>query len=175
VTDRATKEATVWSLIRSIRSLAICASAAFDDCREPSIASIISGVSRAHESAIVCSACSAATGLRALTASSAVRINCSSAARRMLTLTVSTASDFWKCSSRSPNRCGSLQGIDERSERAFVESAGVALQAQRDDAIPLRLLTAGALAQHLGVVDLAISKCDRPLPAHALPIPPLGE
>ena len=41
------------------------------------------------------------------------------------------------------------------AERAFVEPAGIALEAQRDDAIPLRLLTAGALTQHLGVVDLA--------------------
>ena len=47
------------------------------------------------------------------------------------------------------------QALEERFEREVVESAGIALQAQRDDAIPLRLLTAGALAQHFGVVDLA--------------------
>ena len=47
-------------------ALAICASAAFGDCREPSMASIISGVSRAHELAIVCSACSASVRAPAL-------------------------------------------------------------------------------------------------------------
>jgi hypothetical protein len=47
------------------------------------------------------------------------------------------------------------QGLDERPERPFVERAAIALQTQRDDAVPLGLFAAGALPQHLGVVDLA--------------------
>ena len=67
----------------------------------------------------------------------------------------SADSDCWKCSSSSPNFSGSLTESTSDAERAFVERAGIALQAERDDAIPLGLVAAGALAQHLGVVDLA--------------------
>src|SRR4029078_8595435 len=47
------------------------------------------------------------------------------------------------------------QTFEQRWEGAVVESACIAMQVQRDDAIPLCFLTAGTLAQPLGVVDLA--------------------
>jgi hypothetical protein len=96
VTERATNDATVLSLMRSMTALAIVASSALGDCLEPSSASIISGVRHAHESAMVCIAGSASAGFRFFAASSAVRIKFSSAATRTLTLTSLTDSDCWK-------------------------------------------------------------------------------
>jgi hypothetical protein len=45
--------------------------------------------------------------------------------------------------------------LGQRRQRPLVQSARVALQAERDDAIPLGLVAARALAEHLRVVDLA--------------------
>jgi hypothetical protein len=82
VTERATNEATHASFTRSMIVSAICASLPSLDRRASSSAIIISGVSRAQASAIVCIARSASSGFVLRTASSALRINCSNAAAR---------------------------------------------------------------------------------------------
>ncbi len=67
------------------------------------------------------------------------------------------------------------QTFAERFERELVESAGIALQAQRDDAIPLCFLAAGALAQHFGVVDLADLEVRSTAAGPGVPDPAIGE
>jgi hypothetical protein len=66
---------------------------------------------------------------------------------------------------------GIAERFDHRCERAVVERRDVALQAVRDDAIPLGRVAARTLAQDLRVIDLAdlemIASACGPCPADA--------